>query len=108
MNIMIELSIRAKTRPLKEFEFAQIMESLVKEFRKEPGCLACHFKREKNSEFLMTSEWETMEELEGHFQSQLFSVLLGAFDTLCKTPEVKITDGKMTFGVEAMMAARGE
>lgn len=104
---MTSFTIIVKTQRNKELEFAQIMESLVKEFRKRPGCLSCHFRREKNSEFCLTSEWEIMNDLEEYFRSQLFSVMLGAFHTLCDPPEVKITDGKSLFGMELIEAARG-
>ena len=105
---MTKLAIGVKTLPRKDLELSQIIESLVIEFRKNPGCLNYNFKREKKSEFLLESEWETLEKLEEHFRSKLFSVLLGAFHTLCEQPEVKITDGKSSYGMEAIEAARGE
>ena len=105
---MTKLIIRVKTRAHKELEFAQIMESLIKEFRKGPGCLSNHFKREQDSEFRLASKWETMGELEKHYQSQLFSVLLGALHTLCESSEVKIVDGSRTLGMEAIDEARSK
>ena len=105
---MTEFIIRMKTRAHKELEFAQIMESLIKEFRKGPGCLSNHFKREQESEFRLASKWETMGELEKHFRSQLFSVLLGALHTLCESSEVKIVDGSRTLGMEAIDEARSK
>ena len=104
---MTKLAIRVKTIPRKDLELSQIIESLVIEFRKNPGCLNYKFKREKESEFLLESEWEYMVQLEEHFRSKLFSVLLGAFHTLCEQPEVKIIDGKSSYGMEAIEAARG-
>ena len=105
---MTKLAIGVKTIPRKDLELSQIIESLVIEFRKSPGCLSYCFKREKKGEFLLQSEWNTMEELEKHFRCQLFSVLLGAFHTLCEQSEVKITDGKSSYGMEVIKAARGE
>jgi len=105
---MTKLIIRVKTRAHKELEFAQIMESLIKEFRKGPGCLSNHFKREQDSEFRLASKWETMGELEEHFRSQLFSVLLGALHTLCESSEVKIVDGSRILGMEAVDEARSK
>ena len=104
---MTKLAIGVKTIPRKDLELSQIIESLVIEFRKNPGCLNYNFKREKESEFRLESEWENMVQLEEHFRSKLFSVLLGAFHTLCDIPKVKITDGKSLFGMEAIEAARG-
>ena len=104
---MAKLAIGVKTTPRKDLELSQIIESLVIEFRKNPGCLNYKFKREKESEFLLESEWENLEKLEEHFRSKLFSVLLGAFHALCEQPEVKISDGKSSYGMEAIEAARG-
>jgi len=105
---MIKLSIRVKTRPYKELEFAQIMESLVKEFRKGNECLSCHFVREKDGRFRLTSAWENMNVLETHLQSTLFSILMGAFHALCEQPQVKVTDGSRIFGMELIEAARNK
>jgi len=105
---MPKLIIRMKTRPRKELEFAQIMESLIKEFRKGPGCLSNHLKREQDSEFRLASKWETMADLEKHFRSQLFSVFLGALRTLCESSEVKIVNGSRTLGMEAVDEARSK
>ena len=105
---MIKMTIIVKTHPFKEMEFTQSMESLIKEFRKDRGCLHYHFTREKAGEFRLSSEWETMDELKNHFQCQLFNVFLGAFHTLCDSPEIKITDGESSFGMELIETLRGD
>lgn len=104
---MARLAIGVKTIPRKDLELSQIIESLVIEFRKSPGCLSYSFKRDKSSEFHLDSEWENMVQLEEHFRSKLFSVMLGAFHTLCEKPEVKITDGRSSYGMEVIKVARG-
>ena len=104
---MIKMTIRVKTHPFKELEFTQCMESLIKEFRKDNGCLNYQIKREQAGEFHLSSEWETMDELKKHFQCQLFNVFLGAFHTLCDPPVVKISDGESSFGMELIETLRG-
>ena len=80
---MAKLAIGVETIPRKDLEFSEIIDSLAIEVRKSPGCLNYNFKREKKSEFLLESEWETLEKLEEHFRCKLFSVWLGAFHALC-------------------------
>jgi quinol monooxygenase YgiN len=84
------------------------MEGLIKELRKEPGCLYYRFQRENKNKFSLDSDWNTREGLEAHFQSSLFSILLGAFHALCEQPEVKVTDGPKTYGMEVIEAARNK
>jgi quinol monooxygenase YgiN len=103
---MSRVIIHVKIYPTKECEFTQSIESLIKEFRKEKGCLNYHLKRENENKYCLESEWQSMDELENHFRSHLFSVLLGAMDVLCKSSEVKIVDGSLTMSMEAIEAAR--
>lgn len=105
---MIRMTIRLRPYPSKASEFAQTMEGLIKELRKEPGCLYYRFQRENKNKFSLDSDWNTREGLEAHFQSSLFSILLGAFHALCEQPEVKVTDGPKTYGMEVIEAARNK
>jgi len=105
---MIKMTIILRPFSSKVLEFAQAMEGLIKELRKEPGCLHYRFQRGNEKKFSLNSDWNTREELEAHFQSSLFSILLGAFHALCEQPEVKITDGPKTYGMEMIETARGK
>ena len=105
---MIRMTIILKPFSSKVSEFAQTMEGLIKELRKEPGCIHYRFQRESKNKFSLDSDWNTKEELEAHFQSSLFNILLGAFHALCEQPEVKITDGPKTSGMEMIEAARNK
>ena len=105
---MVELSIRVKTRPHKELEFAQTMERLVKEIRKGNECMSCHFVQEKDGIYQLMSNWKNMHELETHFQSTHFNILLGAFHTTCEQPQVEVSDGSTIFGMELIEAARSK
>lgn len=103
---MTKMTITLRPFPSKNLEFAQTMESLIKELSKEPGCLNYRFQREEENKFSLDSSWSTRGKLEAHFQSPLFNILLGAFHALCERPQVKITDGARTLGMEAIEAAR--
>lgn len=90
----------------KNMELAQTIESLIKELGREPGCLSYRFHRDEENIFSLDSSWSTREELDAHFQSPLFNIMLGAFHALCEQPQVKIMDGTRTLGIEAIEAAR--
>jgi len=105
---MTRMTITLRPFPSKDLEFAQTMEGLIKELSKEPGCLSYRFHRDEQNKFSLDSSWSTREELEAHFQSSLFNILLGAFHALCEQPEVKITDGPKTYGMEVIEAARNK
>jgi quinol monooxygenase YgiN len=106
---MVKLSISVSVRPGKLLEFTQIMESLIKEYRTEKGCLSYDYQQDNKAEniFRIEAKWEPMEALRDHFRTHQFSILLGAFKVLCETPQVKIIDGSRTLGMEAIYAARG-
>lgn len=78
----------------------------MRELKGAPGCLSYRFQREEQNKFSLDSSWSTREELEAHFQSPLFNILLGAFHALCEQPQVKVKDGSKTFGMEVIEAAR--
>jgi quinol monooxygenase YgiN len=61
---MSRVIIHVKIYPTKECEFTQSIESLIKEFRKEKGCLNYHLKRENENKYCLESEWQSMDELE--------------------------------------------
>jgi quinol monooxygenase YgiN len=70
---MVSLKIIAKTYANKELEFTQSIESLVKEFRKQRGCLSYQFTRQSENEYCLESEWKSWVYAEMHFKSSLFS-----------------------------------
>ena len=103
---MIKMTFSIKTLPNKELEFALAMESLIKEFRKEAGSLSYQIRKQDKLQYGLESEWQSMEALENHFRGHLFSILLGAFLVLCEPPEVEISDGENSFGMEFIEAIR--
>jgi quinol monooxygenase YgiN len=115
---MVTIIIRVKTIQNKHQEFEQIfgglqiedteISGLLKEWRNEKGCISHHLYKEEEDKFCLVSEWQSWEDIESHFRSMGFTLLMGAIDVLCETPEVNIADGKSSFGIEAIKAARGE
>jgi len=112
---MVTIIIRVKTIQNKHQEFEQIfgglhiedteISGLLKKWRNEKGCVSCHLYMEEEDKFCLVSEWQSWEDIESHFQSKGFTLLMGAIDVLCETPEVNITDGKSSFGMEFIKSA---
>ena len=107
---MVKLIVHVSVRTGKLLEFTQALESLIKVYRKEKGCLSYDYRQDKKdeNEFLVEAIWEEMDTLNDHIITHHFGVLLGAFKVLCGTPQIKIIDGSRILGMKAIYAARGK
>lgn len=105
---MVNLTIQLTIHDGKRMEFFHTVDSLVKLYRKEKGCVSYDHRFDQNDENKCTisAAWKTWDDLERHFQRQNFSVLLGAIQVLCAPPELKVTDGVRTMGMEAVNTAQ--
>lgn len=109
-SLMIKMTIRVKPHSNAQKEFEQTLvgiqiddthiSGLIEKWRTENGCICYLLHRENEDEFCLESEWLSREELEDHFRGKGFTLLMGAIDVLCETPEVNITDGKSSLGME--------
>jgi quinol monooxygenase YgiN len=99
---MVKLTLQVITRPHKEKEFKQTLESLMLEFRKKKGCLKAQFEQNRDDpdNVHITSEWETMNDFNRHLQGHYFTVLLGTIKVLCETPKVQIDTGAESLGMD--------
>jgi len=88
---MTSLTIRMNVIPEKRLELLQSITSLMGSIRKETGCRCCDFYQsvEDENEFFLLEEWETVEAISKHLQSDVFKVLLGAMILLKKPHEIR-------------------
>ena len=79
-------------RPEKRKELTQTLHSIVKQVRKENGCLHTGFYQNFDDEngFAVVEEWATENDSDAHLRSDLFRVLLGAGSLMRKPPEIVI------------------
>jgi quinol monooxygenase YgiN len=79
-------------RPEKRKELTQTLHSIVKQMRKESGCLRAVFYQDADNEedFLVVEEWATQEDADDHLQSDIFTVLMGAGCLMTRPPEIVI------------------
>ncbi len=81
---------------------------MVEPTGKETGCLSYAFfcDIEDNNRFNLLGEWETREDLDNHFRSRRFSVLLGSKSLLRKPLDIRSYTISTVEGMEAVNSAR--
>ena len=79
-------------QPEKHKELSQTLHSVVKQVRKENGCLHLGFYQngENETDFLVVEEWVIQKDADDHLRSDIFTVLLGAGSLMCRPPEIVI------------------
>jgi len=107
---MIILTISMNAYPSKRSELLSACRLITDQTRQEKGCLNCRLTQDIDNESLINIEetWERRSYLDEHFRSDIFSALLGATKLLCETHEIRINDGSLTDGMEAVQAARSK
>jgi quinol monooxygenase YgiN len=77
-------------RPEKRKELTQTLHSIVKQVRKENGCLHTGFYQDLANEedFLVVEEWATQKDSDDHLRSDIFTIILGAGSLMLGPPEV--------------------
>ncbi len=107
---MVILTISVNARSIKRNELLSACRLITDQTRKEKGCLGCRLSQDIDNEKLINIEqtWERRSYLDEYFRTDLFSALLGAAKLLGETHEIRITDGSLNEGMEAVQAARSK
>ena len=107
---MVILTISANARSNKRNEFLSACRLITDQTRQEKDCLGCRLSQDIDNENLINIEetWEHRSSLDEYFRSDIFSALLGAVKLLGETHEIRINDGSLTEGMEAVQAARSK
>jgi len=89
---MVAIFIRITVRPEKRKELSQTLFSIVKQLRKESGCLHAGFYQDVENEnrFLVVEEWATQKDSDNHLESDIFTVLMGAGSLMRRPPETVV------------------
>ncbi len=105
---MVILTASVNARSSKRNELLSTCRLISAQTRQKRGCLGCRLSQDIDNENLINLEetWERRSYLDGHFRSDIFSVLLGAVKLLGETHEIRINDGSQTEGLEAVQMAR--
>ena len=89
---MITVITKMTVRPEKRREFVQTIQAMVDPSRKHNGCLCREFYQETHNEdwFVLLEEWDTREDLDQHFRSDWFHILLGTRNLLREEPQIRV------------------
>jgi len=99
---MLIYQLKIEIKPFKPDEFVNSMHSILRNVRKEKGCLDFSVYRdsEKENTYILVGEWKTRKAMKKHFKTRDFEVLIGAAIVLGKTLEMTIADVSKTGGFE--------
>ncbi|MBT4263694.1 MAG: antibiotic biosynthesis monooxygenase [Deltaproteobacteria bacterium] len=105
---MIIVRIVLNVFPTKRLEFTQTLLSMIEPTGKETGCLsyALFCDIEDENRFNILGEWETREDLDNHFGSHRFSVLLGSKALLRKPLDIAFYTISAVEGMDAVNSVR--
>lgn len=89
---MVIILVRIKVRPEKRKELSQTLHSIVRQVGNESGCRHAGFYQdvENENDIVVIEEWATQKDADGHLQSNIFTVLLGAGSLMSRPPEIVI------------------
>ena len=85
---------KIEAKRYKTDELLHTLKSLPEDFCTERGCLEYQIYRDynKSDTFTMISEWQTYQDMQKHFQSHDFKILVGAARVLGASSELSITE----------------
>lgn len=94
---MIIFSLRGKAAPEHCNELVHFVTSVLEDVRLQEGCLECHCYRsvEDNGSFYLFERWSSSQHLETHMNSELYSVISGAFSVLTEDARVEISSSSI-------------
>jgi quinol monooxygenase YgiN len=94
----------------KRTELMQTLLSLIDPTENERGCQSCQIFRgiEDQNVFSLIEQWASRENLNDHFKSDRFSVLLGTKSLLFEPPQIEIHTISHSEGREAIDAIRSK
>jgi quinol monooxygenase YgiN len=106
---MIAVRITMHVLPEKQQELVQTLLSMVGSMEETEGCLSCAlFSNLEDKNLLnLLAEWQTRKELDQHFRSEMFGILLGTKSLLFEPHRIHIYTIHQSEGMEAVHAARG-
>ena len=99
---MLIYQIKIRLKPYKPDEFIDSMNALHRDVRHAKGCLDFRVYRdsEKKHIFSVVGEWKTQQDMENHFHTDAFKVLVGSARVLGEAFEMNICKVTKSGGIE--------
>ncbi|MGA9264783.1 MAG: antibiotic biosynthesis monooxygenase family protein [Desulfobacterales bacterium] len=107
---MIVVKIAMNVLPEKQKELVQTLLPMIGSMEKEAGCLsyALFCDIEDKTLLNLLAQWQTRKDLDRHFRSELFGVLLGTRSLLTEPHGIHLYTIRQLEGMEAVHTARGK
>ena len=99
---MLIYQLKIEIKPYKPDEFVNSMHSFLRKICKQKGCLdfSVYQDSDKENTYIVVGEWKTRKDMEKHFQTKEFELLIGAAKVLGETFAMKIAEVSKTGGFE--------
>jgi quinol monooxygenase YgiN len=99
---MLIYQLKIEIKRYKPDEFVNSMQSILRNIRKEKGCLDFSVYRDSKKEntYILVGEWKTRKAMEKHFKTREFELLIGAARVLGETFTMNIAEVSKTGGFE--------
>ena len=99
---MLIYQLKIEVKPYKPDEFVNSMRSYLHIIRKAKGCFdfSVYQDSDKENTYIVIGEWQTRKDMEKHFQTHEFELLIGAATVLGKTFAMNIAEVSETGGFE--------
>jgi len=107
---MVILTLSMTARSNKRSELLSTCRIITDQTRSEKGCTDCRLSQDLEDQNIINLEvtWEQRSTLDEYFRSDMFGALLGAAKLLGKAHEIRINDGSLSDGLEAVRLARSQ
>src|SRR5512139_2052535 len=91
-GVMITVITRMIVRPEKRKEFVQTILGMVDPSRQRDRCVSRDFYQDTRNEdrFVLLEQWEKRTDLDEHFRSDWFHILLGTRNLLREAPHITV------------------
>jgi len=105
---MIIVRITMNVLPEKQKEMVQTLISMIWSMKQAAGCRSyvLYGNIENNNLLNLIGEWQTRNDLDNHFKSEIFSIFLGTKSLLKEPPGIDIYTVIKSEGMEAVTEAR--
>ena len=105
---MITVNLRMKASHKRRQDFMNSARLILGPTRIQPGCISCRLYQdldEPDAVFLV-EEWESRINLDRHFNSNQYRIILSLMEASDRFPDIKINTISKTEGLEAIEAVR--
>ena len=105
---MITVTLRMKVSHKQRNDFLKSARLILGPTKIKPGCISCRLYQdldEPDAVFLV-EEWESRENLDRHFKSEQYRIILSLMEASDQFPEIKINTISKMEALEAIEAVR--